>query len=56
MGGRGHVWQGVVHFRECARWGVAGGHAWRGGGGMAGETVTEAGSTHPTGMNSCLSI
>ena len=33
---------------------MAGGHVWRWGGDMhAGETTTEAGGTHPTGMNSC---
>ena len=39
-------------------------HAWRGGGGgmhgggrgVAGETATEVGGTHPSGMHSCFSI
>ena len=43
-------------------WGVvcmAGGHVWRdgpcvGGDMYGGETVTEAGGTHPTGMHSCV--
>ena len=43
---------------ECAWWGCV----WRGGGMhgngrggfcVAGETTTEAGGTHPTGMHSC---
>ena len=53
---RGHVWCGV---------GMAGGMRGRGGacmaGGMcgrgvcmAGQTVTAAGSTYPTGMYSCI--
>ena len=32
---------------------TGGGHVWRGGGVHAGETATEAGGTHPTGMHSC---
>ena len=32
-------------------------HAWQGGGAcVAGEMATAAGSTHPTGMHSCLSV
>ena len=38
-GGRGHAWQG-----QCGGRGDVG----------AGETATAAGSTHPTGMHSCL--
>ena len=48
MHGRGHIWQGAC---------MAGGHVWQGGhawqGDMcAGQTATEAGGTHPTGMHS----
>ena len=48
-GGRG-VWQGGMH---------GGGHAWQGvcmveGACMAGETAIAVGSTHPTGMHSCI--
>ena len=35
---RGHVWQGCTWGGAC----------------VAGETATEAGGTHPTGMHSCL--
>ena len=50
----GHAWQGCV----CGRGGMHGDmhgkvHAWWGGGMCAGETVTEVGGTHPTGMHSC---
>ena len=47
---------GGTHGRGCVDGGtcMAGGRVWRGGGGMhVGETATEAGGTHPTGMNSC---
>ena len=50
MGGKGGcVWQGGMHGR---------GHVWQGGrGGMyAGETATEAGGTHSTGMLSYLNM
>ena len=51
MHGRGHPWQGEgMHGR---------GHVWQGvciaeGACMAGEIATAAGSTHPTGMHSCI--
>ena len=48
--------QGGVHGRgACVPRGVcvAGGHAWWGVC-VAGETASEAGGTHPTGMHSCL--
>ena len=55
----GHAWQGVHCQGACMRrWE----HAWQCGGVngkgsmCAGETATEAGSTHPTGMHSCLEI
>ena len=53
-GGGGHVWQGHVWYSEgvCSK-GVcmAGGMHGRGGGGHAyRKTATEAGLTHPTGM------
>ena len=47
---RGRAWQGACVARGC----VAGGMRGKGGGLHAGETATEAGSTHPTGMHSCL--
>ena len=57
---RGHAWQGDMHGRGvCVAGGYAWGHAWQGacmvgrGGMCAGETVTEVGGTHPTGMHSC---
>ena len=66
---RGHVWQGDVHDMcgmggmHCRRVCMAGGvHAWQEGvhgrgACMAGETTTEAGSMHPTGMHSsCFCI
>ena len=66
MCGRGHMWwgglwQGGVYGRGCAWQGVctAGVCVWQEGmcdteGGMcAGETATEGGGTHPTGMHSC---
>ena len=40
MFGRGHAWQGHVWQGVC----------------MAGEMVTAADSTHPTGMHSCSSL
>ena len=50
----GHAWQGGMLGR---------GHAWQRGAYMAkgacmhvGETATEAGSTHPTGMHSCSKV
>ena len=54
--------KGGMHGKRgaCLAWGCAWhrGYAWQGGvrgkGGCAGETVTEADSTHPTGMDSCL--
>ena len=53
-GGGGHAWQGGMLGR---------GHAWQRGAYMAkgacvhvGETATEAGSTHPTGMHSCSKV
>ena len=50
----GHVWL-IGH--ACQRWGIYGGHtrgcAWQGGLMCAGETVTEAGSMHPTWKHSC---
>ena len=54
--GRSHVWQGA-----CMAGGILDrGHAWWGacmmGGKSAGETVTEAGSRHPTGMHSCFHV
>ena len=49
--GRGHVWQGRG---VCMVGGMCGRGVHGGGGGMrAGETATEAGGTHPTGMHSC---
>ena len=42
----GHAWQGVCR--------ADGGGASMVGGCMAGESVTAAGGTHPTGMHSCL--
>ena len=55
----GYAWQGVcmvggMHGRGMHGKGacMARGHAWWGSC-MAGETVTAAGSTHPTGMHSC---
>ena len=55
----GHGWQGACVAGGCAFQGVCTvrggkGACMAGEGGMAGETVTEAGSTHPTGMHSCL--
>ena len=38
---RGHVWQGHASWHICIH---------------AGETTTEVGSTHPTGMHSCERI
>ena len=52
MAKRGHAWQRGM----C----MAKGHVWQGegaclaGGMRAGETATEVGVTHPTGMHSCL--
>ena len=49
---RGCIVKGRVWLGAC----MAGGHVWYGamhGGGGGGETATEAGSTHPTGMHSC---
>ena len=48
LGEGGHVWQGGMHGK--------GGVHGRGGGGsyVAGEMATNVGSTHPTGMHSCL--
>ena len=40
--GRVYVWQGVCERGECVM------------GVCAGETTTEAGNTHPTGMHTCL--
>ena len=41
--GGGHAWQGVCGWGDMhGRWDM-----------HAGETATEAGGTHPTGMNSC---
>ena len=49
MHGGGHVWLGGV----CMAGGLHGrGHAWHRDV-HAGETVTEAGGKHPTGMQSC---
>ena len=54
----GHVCQGQggIHGRECMAGGRGG--VWQGacmvGDVNAGETATEAGSKHPTGMHSCL--
>ena len=39
----GHVWPGGVHAREACMLEV----------GMAGETATAVGDTHPTRMHSC---
>ena len=52
MRGRGGMHGGVPGGGAC----MAGGCAWREGeGGMyVGETVTEAGGTHPTRMHSCF--
>ena len=47
MCGRGHARQGDMHDRGCVAWGVCG------RGVHAGETSTEAGGMHPTGMHSC---
>ena len=44
--GGGHAWQGV-----CGKGGMCGG-----GGVRAGETTTEGGGAHPTGMHSCTSL
>ena len=54
VGDRGHEWQGGMHG-----WGLgmhSGGEGWACmvGRGRAGETATEAGGTHPTGMHSCV--
>ena len=46
--GCGHAWQGLCAWQGAC---VA-----RGGGCMAGEMATAAGSTHPTGMHSCLHL
>ena len=62
MCGRGCAWQGDVHGRDVHGRGVCGrGHAWQGacvvrGGGacVAGKMAIAAGSTHPTGIHSCL--
>ena len=63
MYGRGYVWQvrGVCDgghvwpWRKDAWQGACmGEHVWWGGGVHAGQTVTEVGGTHPTGMHSCL--
>ena len=61
MRGRGYGWQlgvhgkgGGMHGREAC---VAEGYVWQGAwwqGMHAGETVIEAGGTHPTGMHSCF--
>ena len=54
MHGRGgHAWKGTymaggMHGRGTC---MAGGHAWQGDM-CAGQTATEAGGTHPTGMHS----
>ena len=44
--GGGHAWQGVCGKGVC----VVGGCV------CAGEMATEAGSMHPTGIHSCISI
>ena len=53
MHGRGCAWQGGVYMGGHAFQGslCGGGHVWQGV--HAGETTTEAGGTHPTGMHSC---
>ena len=62
MCGRGHAWQGGMHGRGVC---MAGGHVWQGmcmAGGLGGACpLTDttrysqwAGSTHPTGMYSCI--
>ena len=51
MCGRGACVAGGIYGRGCAWQGVC----MAGGGGMyAGETVTQVGSMHPTGMHSCF--
>ena len=59
-----YVWQkggmhgkGGIHGRgACVTRGMYGrGHAWQEGM-HAGEKVTEAGGTHPTGMHSCITL
>ena len=53
-GAGGYAFQGVRTVGGC-QGGMHGGvRGHGGGGGMAGEMVTEVGSTHPTGMHSCL--
>ena len=47
------VCEGYVFTSVCHSVQRGGGHVWRGGGVHAGETATEAGGTHPTGMHSC---
>ena len=59
---QGHAWQGHVWQGTCMAAGMSGrgrGHAWQGGvcgGGMCviGKTAIAVGSSHPTGMHSCL--
>ena len=70
-GVHGNDKRGACVAKGCAWWGgacMAGGmlgrgHAWQRGAYMAkgacvhvGETATEAGSTHPTGMHSCSKV
>ena len=54
-GGGGHAWQGVgmVGMGWCGCVHDMGGHVWFRGC-VAGETATEAGGTHLTGMHSCI--
>ena len=46
MHGKGYAWQGAcMAGGACMAWGC-----------VAGKTAIAAGSTHPTGMHSCLSM
>ena len=60
IGGGGHAWQGDMHDGRgpCVAEGrgacVAEGFM-HGGGMCEGETATEVGGTHPTGIHSCSS-
>ena len=50
----GDAWQrGVCGWGHARQGGMCGMGPCMAGGGGGGETATEAGSTHPTGMHSC---